>query len=82
MTAHAVPTSPPPKRLRPRPLANRLRQFRQARGLTQVALGRLTGLPQTEISKFERGRLPTLPKAAILAQALGCRIDDLFSGAA
>ena len=35
-------------------LANHLRSFRKARGLTQSALGQLTGLKQARIAKIER----------------------------
>jgi HTH-type transcriptional regulator / antitoxin HipB len=35
-------------------LADHLRSFRKARGLTQAALGELTGLDQTRIAKIER----------------------------
>lgn len=35
-------------------LSNHLRSFRKARGLTQAALGALTGLDQTRIAKIER----------------------------
>ncbi|MFZ0007615.1 MAG: helix-turn-helix domain-containing protein [Steroidobacteraceae bacterium] len=38
----------------PAQLANHLRSFRKARGLTQAALGELTGLDQTRIAKIER----------------------------
>ncbi len=38
----------------PTQLANHLRSFRKARGLTQAALGELTGLDQTRIAKIER----------------------------
>jgi HTH-type transcriptional regulator / antitoxin HipB len=35
-------------------LASHLRSFRKARGLTQAALGQLTGLKQDRIAKIER----------------------------
>lgn len=38
----------------PAQLANHLRSFRKARGLTQAALGQLTGLKQARIAKIER----------------------------
>ena len=38
----------------PQQLADHLRSFRQARGLTQAGLGRLVGLDQTRIAKIER----------------------------
>ena len=38
----------------PAQLSNHLRSFRKARGLTQAALGELTGLDQSRIAKIER----------------------------
>jgi HTH-type transcriptional regulator / antitoxin HipB len=38
----------------PAQLADHLRSFRKARGLTQAALGALVGLDQTRIAKIER----------------------------
>lgn len=38
----------------PDQLADHLRSFRKARGLTQAALGDLVGLDQTRIAKIER----------------------------
>jgi HTH-type transcriptional regulator / antitoxin HipB len=38
----------------PAQLADHLRSFRKARGLTQAALGELTGLEQSRIAKIER----------------------------
>jgi len=38
----------------PAQLADHLRSFRKARGLTQAALGNLVGLDQTRIAKIER----------------------------
>ena len=49
----------------PAQLANHLRSFRKARGLTQAALGALTGLDQTRIAKIERD-----PKRVSVGQLL------------
>jgi HTH-type transcriptional regulator / antitoxin HipB len=38
----------------PAQLSDHLRSFRKARGLTQAALGKLTGIDQTRIAKIER----------------------------
>jgi HTH-type transcriptional regulator / antitoxin HipB len=38
----------------PAQLADHLRSFRKARGLTQAELGRLVGLDQTRITRIER----------------------------
>jgi HTH-type transcriptional regulator/antitoxin HipB len=52
----------------PAQLANHLRSFRKARGLTQAALGGLTGLGQTRIAKIERD--PTLVSVGQLLRLL------------
>jgi HTH-type transcriptional regulator/antitoxin HipB len=52
----------------PAQLANHLRSFRKARGLTQAALGKLTGLDQTRIAKIERD--PTLVSVGQLLRLL------------
>src|SRR5947199_9817687 len=49
----------------PAQLPNHLRSFRKARGLTQAALGALTGLDQTRIAKMERD-----PKRVSVGQLL------------
>ena len=49
----------------PQQLADHLRSFRKARGLTQTALGRLVGLDQTRIAKIERD-----PRVVSLAQLM------------
>ena len=49
-------------------LASHLRSFRKARGLTQAALGNLTGLDQTRIAKIERD--PSLVSAGQLLRLL------------
>jgi HTH-type transcriptional regulator/antitoxin HipB len=53
----------------PAQLADHLRSFRKARGLTQAALGELTGLGQTRIAKIERN--PTLVSVGQLLRLLG-----------
>lgn len=52
----------------PAQLASHLRSFRKARGLTQAALGELTGLGQTRIAKIERD--PTLISVGQLLRLL------------
>ena len=49
----------------PAQLSNHLRSFRKARGLTQAALGALTGLDQTRVAKIERD-----PKRVSVGQLL------------
>ena len=57
----------------------RLIQARQARGLTQVALGRAAGVPHPMmISGWERGlNLPRVDYLVAVAQVLGVSLDWL-----
>ncbi len=60
-------------------LKNRVRQTRQDRGLTQEALAQAVGVTrQTIISLEKGGYTPSVALALRLAQALGCRVEDLF----
>ena len=57
---------------------NKLKEARKAAGLTQVELSRKTGMSQQDISSIERGdRDPTASTLLKLADALGCKIDDI-----
>jgi len=61
-------------------LGRRLRELRQARDVTQVALAERAGLPQSHISEMERGvMLPNLLTILRLAAALPCKVTDLTS---
>ena len=56
----------------------RLREMRERAGMTQAQLGALVGMPQTGISRYEAGgQMPSLDRAADLAIALGCTLDEL-----
>ena len=56
----------------------RLRELRQKRGLTQVALAEVTGFPQSHVSQMERGeKLPQLATLIRLAVALDCKLTAL-----
>lgn len=74
----------PPSRTRPVSFAERLRNTRQAKGLTQAELGRLMDLPddvgQTRISRYEQGKhFPDPPAAEKLAKALGVPLAYLWA---
>ncbi len=58
----------------------RLRQRREARQLSQGALGKLIEKEGQYISKLERGKLTGLTVATLerLADALGCTTDELL----
>ncbi len=55
-----------------------LRELRTKRGLTQVELAEMTGIPQNHISTIERGaKLPTLGTLIRFAAALECKVSTL-----
>ena len=55
-----------------------VRAHRKAAKLTQAELAERSGVTQSEISYAERGeRLPTLPRLAVLAHALGVGLREL-----
>ena len=58
---------------------NRLRDYREARGLSQVELSRLARVAAPNLSAIERGRLLAWPKLKKrLAKALRVKETDLF----
>lgn len=60
-------------------LKNRLKQFRQERGFTQVQLADKVGSSKNTISSIETGQFcPTAYLAALLCVALDCKFEDLF----
>lgn len=64
------------ERLAPaRAVANRLILYRAEHGLTQTALGRRLGMPQSAIARLEIGEhIPTLPTLLKLSEILGLEI--------
>lgn len=66
-----------------RPLLNTLRSCRRARRprLSQRELAQRVGITQGDVSRYERGRrVPSLPLALDLANALGRPLQDIFAG--
>jgi putative molybdopterin biosynthesis protein len=60
-------------------LQNHLRAVRQTRGLSQGQLANLAGLTRQTISALEKGHyVPNTVASLKLAQALECRVEDLF----
>ena len=56
-------------------LARELARRRQSLGWTQLRLSEVSGIPQSEISRIERGRAnPTLLTVSRLSRALGVRL--------
>ncbi len=63
-------------------VGNRIRQFREARGLTQAGLADLMGKSVVTISNFERGKVATsLYTLEQLARHLSVSIKDFFEDA-
>jgi len=63
--------------------ANRVRELRDARGLSQAALCAAVGLTRQSVHAIESGRaVPAVDVALRLARALECRVEDLFGSAA
>jgi len=62
------------------PLGIGLREAREATGLTQAALGDLSGVPQQSISEWETGAVRPSPESLkLLAAALGVAAETLLS---
>jgi transcriptional regulator with XRE-family HTH domain len=60
-------------------LGDRLRHWREKRGLTQAEVGKLTGLHRNTVARFERGILnPSVQTLARLARALEVSSDVLL----
>jgi len=64
----------------PEGLANRLREHRAERELTQAALAEQVGVSRKTINTVENGVfVPSTTLALKLARALGCTVESLFS---
>ena len=60
-------------------LKNRLKEYRQAKGLTQTQLAERVGSSKNTISSIETGQFcPTAYLAALLCIALDCKFEDMF----
>jgi len=60
-------------------LHNTLKQHRERLGLSQAALAERVGVSRQAILAIEAGRsVPATSLGLLLAQALGCRVEDLF----
>ena len=58
---------------------NKIKEFRDKRGLTQVELGQLLGMSQTAISLYESGdRKPDVETAKNIAKVLHTTLDSIF----
>jgi putative transcriptional regulator len=60
-------------------LGNRLRERREAKGLTQAQLADLIGVSRKTVNTVENGVfVPSTIVALKLAAALGCTVEELF----
>jgi putative transcriptional regulator len=60
-------------------IVNRIREMREATGLTQAELARRIGVTRQTLIAIEQGRYsPTLELAFQLAREFGVGIDDVF----
>lgn len=61
-------------------LGANVKRLRRARGLTQVALSRITGLPNKYISCIEHGKKnATVANIEAIAKGLECLMRELFT---
>jgi len=62
------------------PISNRVREEREARGLTQSQLGDIVGLTRQTIAAIEQRRYaPSLEIAFRMARLFGVPLDQLFT---
>lgn len=58
---------------------NRIREYREARGMSQAELAKRLGVNQTMISAYEQGvKAPRLHRLDALTALFGCTMDDLY----
>lgn len=61
-------------------LSNRIREFREAQGWTQLQLANRTGLSRKTVNTVENGVfVPSVIVALKLARALGTSVEALFA---
>lgn len=55
-----------------------IKEYRESKGMTQVELAALIGVPQAAVSRWESGAIsPSVGNLRKLADAFGCRMDDI-----
>lgn len=60
-------------------MKNRIKEYRQNKGLSQEALAKMIGVRVQQVSSWERGALtPKLHHALALARALGTTVEELW----
>lgn len=64
---------------KPPPITNRVREMREARGLSQSALGDAIGVTRQTVIAIEQGRYsPSLESAFRIARLFGVGVEDAF----
>ncbi len=60
-------------------LAHRVRELRESHGITQEGLASASGIDGKHVQLLEAGKTnPTVATVAVVASALGVRVDELF----
>lgn len=60
-------------------MKNRIREFREQRGMTQEQLGELVGTSRQAVNAIETEKFePSIWLAHDIAQAFGCTIEEIF----
>jgi putative transcriptional regulator len=60
-------------------MVNKINDYRKQKGLTQQELAEILCISLNHLNKIERGkREPSLRLALRIANALDCRIEDIF----
>lgn len=61
------------------PITNRVREYREERGLSQAALGEAIGVTRQTVIAIEQGRYsPSLESAFRLSRLFGVGVEDVF----
>ena len=60
-------------------MKNNIKKYRELRGLSQEDLSEKTGMPQSALSRYERGEKKMITDTAqTIAQALNITLDEMF----
>lgn len=60
-------------------MANRLRELRKSKGITQIELADRANVARSVIARFETGRTVMSTKnLTSVCRVLGCRMDDIL----
>lgn len=60
-------------------ISERIKAYREEKGMSQAELGRLMGVSAQAVYKWERGLCyPDITVLPYLARLVGCSVDDFF----